>query len=114
MMKLHSTMCLDGVWRGRAGQAGELLVATGRVWLTRDGDLADHVLAAGDRLCLAAGDRVTLEPWAPGRAPVLVWQVPARLHGVRAALRAGARLLAGHLERAAHRLQAWAGDLSAA
>jgi hypothetical protein len=45
---------------------------------------------------------------------VLVWQVPARLHGVRAALRAGARLLAGQLERAAHRLQAWAGDLSAA
>ena len=113
-MKLHSTMCLDGVWRGRAGQAGELLVATGRVWLTRDGDLADHVLAAGDRLSLLAGDRITLEPWAPGRAPVLVWQVPARLHGVRAVLRAGAQLLAAQLERAAHRLQAWAGDLSAA
>lgn len=113
-MKLHSTMCLDGVWRGRAGQAGELLVATGRVWLTRDGDLADHVLAAGDRLRLAAGDRITLEPWAPGRAPVLLWQVPEHLHGLRAVLGAGARLLAARLERAARRLQTWAGELSAA
>lgn len=52
-------------------QDGWLQVSQGRVWLTRDHDAADHVLAAGQSLWLWRGDRLTLEPWVAGE--------PARL-----------------------------------
>jgi hypothetical protein len=35
-------------------------VARGRVWLTRDGDIKDYILNAGDSLELAAGAQVVL------------------------------------------------------
>ena len=58
---------------------GELAVLDGRVWVTRRGDLDDHVLAAGQRMWLSAHDRAVIEQWRrdqpamfdwhPGRAP---------------------------------------------
>jgi len=35
-------------------------VAQGRVWLTRDGDIRDYVLSAGDSMRLEASGRVVL------------------------------------------------------
>ena len=51
----------------RATQAGVLRVARGRLWITRDATCRrateDLVLAPGDSLALAAGERIVLEPW---------------------------------------------------
>lgn len=58
-------------------EAGWLDVAEGRVWITRDGDGADHVLGAGERLWLGRGERVLAEPWRQGRATRLAWRRPA-------------------------------------
>jgi hypothetical protein len=47
--------------RSVAGRRGMILrVARGRVWLTRDGDIRDYVLNAGESLDLVAGGRVVL------------------------------------------------------
>lgn len=52
--------------------AGVLEVVQGRVWLTlrgswsdRPGAVADHVLQAGERLCIAAGQHAVVEAWGP-------------------------------------------------
>ena len=72
-----------GSWRLDAGsaislrdaKAGVLQIAQGRVWATVDGphrgaanDLGDVVLNAGERLALAAGQGVVIEPWMAGAA----------------------------------------------
>lgn len=94
---------------------GRLTVASGHVWLTRRGDLDDHVLSAGQTLALRADEQVVVEPWVEGTAARLAWcgdQPPALV--LRAAealrvLRAGlACVLAGALPGAGVRLRAWA------
>ena len=60
------------VWR--APVAGRWQVTAGRVWITRDGDLEDHVLSAGAELALQAGAAVVLEAWRPGETACLRWQ----------------------------------------
>lgn len=55
----------------RAERPGVLRVSRGRLWITRDATrrraTEDLVLASGDVLSLAAGDRIVMEPWdAPG------------------------------------------------
>lgn len=69
---------LTGSWKLPAGRAlslrpaaaGELLIARGRAWVTCSGPHApgegDLFLEAGDRLPVAAGDQLVIEPW--GRA----------------------------------------------
>ena len=57
----------------RARQAGRLTVATGRVWVTRSGDLDDHVLEAGQTLAVHAHDDVVVEPWQAGATARLAW-----------------------------------------
>lgn len=51
----------------RAGATGVLRVTRGRLWVTRDATrhraTEDLVLAPGDTLALAAGERVVMEPW---------------------------------------------------
>lgn len=59
--------------------AGELRVRSGRVWLTRRGDLDDHVLAAGDCVVLLPGQSAVVEAWRPGEAAVLEWRPRAQL-----------------------------------
>ena len=79
-----------GSWKLAAGRAlslhprqpGVLEIAQGRVWVTLSGPLppqplpadlpgggADHVLQAGDRLAVATGQHVVMQPWPrAGRA----------------------------------------------
>jgi len=56
------------------GLVGELTVASGRVWLTRDGDLDDYVLGAGDHFMLAADDVVVVEAWQRDESTTLAWR----------------------------------------
>lgn len=89
------------VWTVRAGRAmavvtrtdGELVVEAGRVWVTVPGDHAphpedsgDHVLVAGGRFAVRAGQRMVLEAWPPRGAPAewaprLRWQPAASAQG---------------------------------
>ena len=57
---------------GRGG--GELTVLEGRVWLTRDGDPDDLCVRAGERLRLAAGETVVIEPWDAGHTAIVRWR----------------------------------------
>jgi len=57
----------------RASAAGEL-VACARLWLTRRGDLDDHVLLPGDRVRLNRGDDIVVEALRQGAAPLWRWQ----------------------------------------
>ncbi len=84
---------------GRLG--GELTVVEGRVWLTRDGDLGDHVVEPGQRVRLAVNDNAVISPWQTDEGVVLRWN--PRRQGLLGAVFAGpllglayaTRLLAG-------------------
>ena len=56
---------------GRLG--GELAVVDGRVWLTRDGDLGDHVVEPGQRVRLAVSDNAVIEPAETGGSATVRW-----------------------------------------
>jgi len=60
------------VWR--APVDGRWQVTAGRVWITRHGDLEDHVLSTGAELALRAGETVVMEAWRPGESACLRWQ----------------------------------------
>jgi len=104
-----------GARRLRSRRAGRLVVASGRAWLTRQGDLDDHVLSAGQALHLHANEQVVVEPWVGG-TPVRLWwrsdqprTLALRVAEAALALRAGlARALAATLAAAGTRLLAWA------
>lgn len=66
-----------------AAGAGELMVVQGRVWVTARGDAADHVLGRGERLRLAGGTEVVVEPWDRKQGAVLRWAPEGRAHGLR-------------------------------
>ena len=61
----------DAVHLGRLG--GELTVVEGRVWLTRDNDLGDHVVEPGERLRIAVGDNAVIEPVCRDATVTLRW-----------------------------------------
>lgn len=88
-------------WRLRRG--GHLQVLDGRVWLTFAGGGADHVLASGESLTLAAGADVVLEPWRHDAPARLAWTAaPARRQAPPGLARGGRRLaLAGRAGLAA-------------
>ncbi len=92
-----------GVRLLRTRRPGRLLVKSGRAWITRQGDLDDHVLSAGEAVELRADEQVVVEPWDRGSPVRLAWCGAQR----RAALlRAGATLRGGVLR--------WVARLSAA
>ncbi len=99
-----------------AQQAGEVVVRSGRVWLTRRGDLDDHVLEAGQRVRLEADDAVVVEPWQRGEQTVIDWR-PAQPRPVRAlprdAAALGLRGVASAADRLAGGLRRAAGGLAA-
>ena len=68
---------LSGLSQWQVEAAGCLTVASASVWLTREGEWDDHVLAPGQTLRLQAGDRVTVTPWEAGARARLVWSPSA-------------------------------------
>lgn len=50
-----------------------LLPRAGSVWVTREGDLNDYVLDAGQRLALARGDRVAVSAWDASQPALWDW-----------------------------------------
>jgi hypothetical protein len=74
--------------------AGELTVLDGRVWLTRDGDLADHVLTRGARVHIDWAERAVVESWERDQAASVRWQPVAQHTPAQAFLAAGLRGLA--------------------
>jgi len=73
--KADTTLALatgQAIHLGRLG--GELTVLEGRVWLTRDSDLGDHRVEAGERLRLAVGENAVIEPWDAGHAVSVQWK----------------------------------------
>jgi hypothetical protein len=63
-----------------AGRRGMTIrIARGRVWLTRDGDIRDYVLNAGDSMRLDASGRVVLFGLTDGFLQI---DTPARAPGV--------------------------------
>ena len=90
-----------GTWKLAAGGAlslhprerSLLEITHGRAWVTLGGEQAgDHVLEAGERLLVAAGQHVVLEVWNPsGRrqdGAMFCWEAvaPAVAHGARASV----------------------------
>jgi hypothetical protein len=54
-------------------RGGELSVVRGRVWVTRPGDLDDHVLEAGQSMLLRSADAVVVEQWRAADPAVIEW-----------------------------------------
>ena len=73
--RANTTLALatgQAIHLGRLG--GELTVLEGRVWLTRDSDLGDHRVEAGERLRLGVGENAVIEPWDAGHAVSVQWK----------------------------------------
>jgi Protein of unknown function (DUF2917) len=68
-----------------APQAAWLLARDGELWVTRSGDLEDHLLARGERLAVARGDDLVLQSWRRDQPAAWDWQplLPARRYGLR-------------------------------
>ena len=62
---LHGDGALQacGVRLLRTRRPGRLVVKSGRAWITRQGDLDDHVLSAGEAMDLHADEQLVVEPW---------------------------------------------------
>ena len=83
---------------------GEFVVRSGRVWLTRRGDLDDHVLGAGQRIVLEPAGGVVIEQWQRDQPAVIDWRpqhaAPLQLRRVVGLARAvAARALRGRAQR---------------
>ena len=86
---------------GRFG--GALSVVAGSVWLTRHGDLDDHVLERGATFSVRAADHAVIEALAPGVTATVLWRpTPQRIS--TSFFAAPLRALAFLADRAASRL----------
>lgn len=113
MLHTHQSAALRRACRGtldgeqaqqwRVRRAGSLRVeGAGALWLTRRGDLADHVIETGSAVRLAAGDQVAVSAWRGGQVVAWHWQPDAPAGD--ALQRLGVALLRG----LAATLEAWA------
>ncbi|MEO7115110.1 MAG: DUF2917 domain-containing protein [Caldimonas sp.] len=57
---------------GSAG--GRLEVLRGRVWLTREGDLADHLVETGESFGVTANGRAVVETWDDDAPALISWR----------------------------------------
>lgn len=99
-----SSLALPHARRWVATDAGWVSVQSGRAWLTRDGDLDDHILVTGQRLWLRRGDVLTAEAWQAGDPVWLVWRPEPDQAGPLPFLGGFVALAAGALARAARGL----------
>ena len=76
------TLSIRAAQRLPAG-AGVLVVTEGRVWLSRRGDLDDHVLTRGQMFRLGPGDDALVEPWRRGDRVRLEWRPEGQRLGWR-------------------------------
>lgn len=97
-MNAQSNRTLQRVASGEALQlgrlGGELAVVEGRVWLTRDGDLGDHVIEPGQRVRLGVRENAVIEPARTGETVTVRWY-PRRQSFFGAVAEAPLRGLAG-------------------
>ena len=66
---------VSGEARRLDARGGELTVVSGRVWLTRRGDLGDHVLTTGQRVRLGVSEDAVIEAWDAAEGACVRWQV---------------------------------------
>jgi hypothetical protein len=81
MMNSQTQLFHGGTFQMRSGDAthlgrlgGDLTVVEGSLWLTRDGDLGDHVFEAGQRVRLGVDENAVIEPARTGETVSLRWQ----------------------------------------
>ena len=87
-----------------------LLATGGRLWVTRAGDPADHVLAPGERLPVRRGDRLWLGGWEAGGWATWQWEPRPEPDWHQRLVR---RLVAGAAGAVARALRGAAGGLAA-
>ena len=93
-----------------------LMPRSGKVWATREGDLNDYVLGAGERLALTRGDRVAVGALDAGQPALWDWQAmeaPRRYRLLRDAVAFGLDAAARALRGAADGLAALARSAAA-
>ncbi len=91
--KRHAFRLEAGAARHLGRLGGELTVVEGRVWLTRDGDLGDHILEPGQRTRLGVDDNAVIESLRTGESITVRWN-PRRRTLAGAVFEAPLRLVA--------------------
>ncbi len=76
----------------RLAGGGDFVVLSGSAWVTRDGDLDDHVLEAGDTFSVTGADGVVAEAWRSHEPTRIAWRPRHQPPGT-AVLRRGAAAL---------------------
>lgn len=65
---------MHDVQRWVAPRPAWVVAREGVLWVTRSGDLDDHVLARGERLAVARGDDLVIQSWRRDLPAVWDWQ----------------------------------------
>jgi hypothetical protein len=68
-----SQLSMQEVQRLLVAEPAWLMPRRGCLWVTREGDLNDYVLQAGQRLALARGDRVAVGAWQADEPALWDW-----------------------------------------
>jgi hypothetical protein len=106
-----SHLSMQEVQRLLVAEPAWLMPRRGCLWVTREGDLNDYVLHAGQRLALARGDRVSVGAWDADEPALWDWtpmRRPARYRLLRETVAFGFDAAARALRGAADGLTALA------
>lgn len=77
-----------------SARAGTLTVLDGRIWLTRHGESADHVIGRGAQVSIGWADQAVVESWERDRSAAVQWRPVERGSVAQELLAAGLRGLA--------------------
>jgi hypothetical protein len=81
------TLLRGGAIKPLGSGGGRLEVLHGRVWLTRSGDLDDHVVESGAELTVPAAGRSLIEAWDESEPALVAWQPTPLIARVGARIR---------------------------